>query len=117
MDNQKGIEDAFLKQLQTGDQLNSFLAQLQKRGIEKILEGELDAHLGYDKHSKAPAAIARNGSIKKNVKTSFGESSIQVPRDRDASCRRLAFSQRHKNLRQSIMMSLYSSSFSSCFQF
>ena len=85
MDNQKEIEDAFLKQLQTGDQLNSFLAQLQKRGIEKILEGELDAHLGYDKHSKAPAANARNGSIKKNVKTSFGESSIQVPRDRDAS--------------------------------
>ena len=33
MDNQKEIEDAFLKQLQTGDQLNSFLAQLQKRGI------------------------------------------------------------------------------------
>ena len=41
MDNEQQLTDAFLKQLKTGDQLNSFLAQLQKRGIEKILEGEL----------------------------------------------------------------------------
>lgn len=84
MDNEQ-LTDAFLKQLKTGDQLNSFLAQLQKRGIEKILEGELDAHLGYDKHDKAPSANARNGTSSKQVKTSFGESTIQVPRDRDAS--------------------------------
>lgn len=85
MDNEEQITDAFLKQLRTGDQLNSFLAQLQKRGIEKILEGELDAHLGYDKHSKTSSGNARNGTSSKQVKTSFGESTIQVPRDRDAS--------------------------------
>jgi putative transposase len=85
MDNEQQLTDAFLKQLKTGDQLNSFLAQLQKRGIEKILEGELDAHLGYDKHEKTTSANARNGSSSKQVKTSFGETTIQVPRDREAS--------------------------------
>jgi putative transposase len=39
MDNTEQLTDAFLKQLKTGDELNGFLAQLQKRGLEKILEG------------------------------------------------------------------------------
>lgn len=85
MDNEQQLTDAFLKHLKTGDQLNSFLAQLQKRGIEKILEGELDAHLGYEKHAKTSSGNARNGTTSKQVKTSFGESTIQVPRDREGS--------------------------------
>ena len=85
MDNEQQLTDAFLKQLKTGDQLNSFLAQLQKRGIEKILEGELDAHLGYDKHEKNTSSNARNGTSSKQVKTSFGETTIEVPRDRESS--------------------------------
>jgi len=32
----------------TGDGLNGFLKELQKRGIEKMLEGELDGHLDYE---------------------------------------------------------------------
>lgn len=85
MENEQQLTDAFLKQLKTGEQLNSFLAQLQKRGIEKILEGELDVHLGYDKHQKNTSSNARNGISTKQVKTSFGETTIEVPRDRDAS--------------------------------
>jgi putative transposase len=85
MDKEQMLSDAFLKQFKTGEELNSFLAELQKRGIEKILEGELDAHLGYDKHEKMPESNSRNGYSKKKIKTSYGESQIQVPRDRDAS--------------------------------
>jgi len=85
MEDEQQLTEAFLKQLKTGEQLNSFLAQLQKRGIEKILEGELDAHLGYDKHQKNSSSNARNGVSTKQVKTSFGETTIEVPRDRDAS--------------------------------
>ena len=59
----------FLKQFKTGDELHSFLAKLQKRGIEKMLEGELDAHLGYDKHDKTDGTNARNGFSTKKVKT------------------------------------------------
>ena len=79
------LSDDFLKQFKTGEQLNDFLAQIQKRGIEKILEGELDSHLGYDRHNPNDGSNSRNGYGKKKVKTSYGESEIRVPRDRDAS--------------------------------
>ena len=77
--------DDFLKQFKTGEELTVFLKQLQKRGIEQMLEGELDAHLDYDKHGKSKSSNRRNGFTSKTVKTSFGESEIQVPRDREAS--------------------------------
>lgn len=79
------FDDEFLKQFKTGDELNGFLKELQKRGIEKMLEGELDGHLDYDKHQKSNQSNSRNGFSKKKVRTSFGESEIAVPRDREAS--------------------------------
>jgi len=82
---QDSLTDAFLKQLKTGEELQAFLRDIHKRGLEKILEGELDAHLGYDKHEKTPSINARNGSQKKVIKTEFGETQIEVPRDREAS--------------------------------
>lgn len=55
--------------------------------FEKMLQGELNNHLGYDPHSKEPKEHAnrRNGYGNKTLKTSFGEVNIDVPRDRDAS--------------------------------
>ncbi len=79
------LNDEFLKQFKTGEELNSFLKELQKRGIEKMLEGELDGHLGYDKNQKSSSKNARNGYSEKILRTSMGETTIQVPRDRDAS--------------------------------
>ena len=85
MDSKDLISDEILKQFKTGGELMSFLASIQKRGIEKILEGEMDSHLGYEKHDKAGAPNSRNGFSNKQIKTSFGEHRIQVPRDRDGS--------------------------------
>ncbi len=82
---QDSLTDAFLKQLKTGEELQAFLRDIHKRGLEKILEGELDAHLGYDKHEKTPSINARNGTQKKVIKTEFGETLIEVPRDRESS--------------------------------
>lgn len=79
------MTDEFLKQFKSRDTLNDFLGQLQKRGFEKMLEGELDVHLGYDKHEQSLNSNSRNGYGKKRVKTSYGESEIRIPRDRDAS--------------------------------
>ena len=79
------ISDDFLKQFKSYEELTSFLKQIQKRGIEKMLEGELDGHLDYDKHQTSSGSNARNGYSKKKIKTTFGESEIAVPRDRDAS--------------------------------
>ncbi|MDA7716985.1 IS256 family transposase [bacterium] len=79
------LSDDFLKQFKTGEELSSFLKQIQKRGIEKMLEAELDDHLGYGKHEKSTTSNSRNGYSQKKVRTSLGESQIEVPRDRDAS--------------------------------
>lgn len=79
------FDDEFLKQFKSGEELSSFLKQLQKRGLEKMLEGELDGHLDYDKHQKSGSGNTRNGYTKKKVRSSFGEDTVKVPRDRDGS--------------------------------
>jgi putative transposase len=103
------LSDDFLKQFKTGEDLYSFLGQLQKRGLEKMLEGELDAHLGYEKHEKTTTPNARNGFSKKKIKTSFGESEIQVPRDRDASFNPIIVPKRQNMLDglENVIVSLY----------
>ena len=50
-----------------------------------MLEGELDAHLGYKKHHFNQTKNARNGYSKKSIKTEHGKAEIQVPRDREAT--------------------------------
>ncbi|MBO9658579.1 MAG: transposase [Chitinophagaceae bacterium] len=78
------LSDDFLKQFKTGQQLNDFLGQIQKRVIEKMLEVELDGHLGYNKNELSKSKNA-HGYGQKKIKTQYGESEIQVPHDRDAS--------------------------------
>lgn len=53
--------DEFLKQFKSSDTLNDFLGQLQNRGIEKMLKGELDAQSGYNKHERSSSNNSRNG--------------------------------------------------------
>ncbi|WP_423818644.1 IS256 family transposase [Salinimicrobium sp. TIG7-5_MAKvit] len=79
------FDDEFLKQFKSGEELSSFLKQLQKRGLEKMLEGELDGHLDYDKNQKSGSGNTRNGYSQKKVRSSYGEDTIKVPRDRDGS--------------------------------
>jgi putative transposase len=79
------LSDDFLKQFKSSEELNNFLKQIQKRGIEKMLEGELDGHLGYEKNQKSDNTNFRNGFTEKKIRTALGETNIQVPRDRDAS--------------------------------
>lgn len=47
----------------------------------------MDSHLGYEAndHGYKETNSRRNGYIHKNVKTSYGEIPIDVPRDRDAT--------------------------------
>lgn len=63
------------------------LAQLAKTVIEAGLEGEMDDHLGYDKHDPAgrDGGNSRNGTRAKTLLTEAGPIEIAVPRDRDSS--------------------------------
>ena len=52
--------------------------------MENGLDSELDEHLGYDRYNTKEKATddSRNGYSSKTLRTSFGDTSIQVPRDR-----------------------------------
>jgi len=64
----------------------SMLGELVKAVLERALEGELTAHLGYEHGDRAGRGGGhgnyRNGSIAKTVQTGVGPVPLAVPRDR-----------------------------------
>jgi transposase-like protein len=74
-----------------------------------MLEGELDGHLGYEKNEQSDSKNARNGYGKKKIKTSYGESEIRVPRDRDASFNPMLVPKRESMVEgiEEVIVSLY----------
>lgn len=103
------LTDAFLKQFKSGNELTTFLEDLHKRGVEKILEGELDSHLDYEKHQKRSSTNTRNGYTSKKIKTTLGETTIQVPRDRESSFNPMLIKKRESTAEgiENIIISLY----------
>jgi transposase-like protein len=79
------LKSEFLKQFTSGEELFAFAKELQKRGVEQLLEGELDAHLGFSKNQVSVSTNARNGHTKKQIKSADGEFTIEVPRDREST--------------------------------
>jgi transposase-like protein len=64
----------------------SMLGELVKAVLERALEAELTAHLGYERNDRAGRggdhANYRNGRIAKTVQTGVGPVPLAVPRDR-----------------------------------
>ena len=54
--------------------------------IQHMLETELDATLGYDKHARTDSAKTnyRNGHKRKRLKSTLGEVAIDMPQDRNS---------------------------------
>ncbi len=76
------INEEFLRKFKNREEFDEFFSSLYKRGVETMLEGELEAHLGYKKNKPRPGDNARNGYINKKLKSEHGEVQINVPRDR-----------------------------------
>lgn len=81
----KAILEAY--QPETPQEMQEAIKEIFGPMFEAMLQGEMDSHLGYESNSKTDKTTdnRRNGYISKNVKTSYGEMGIQVPRDRDSS--------------------------------
>lgn len=80
------IPKDFFKQFKNKEEFHSFFNDLFKQGVEEMLQAELDAHLGYEKHSKDGygSGNSRNGSFPKRIKTdSLGDMVLNIPRDRN----------------------------------
>ena len=76
----------FAKEFTTKEDFHSYFESLYKQGIKQLLQGELDAHLGYQKHKIEGnnSGNSRNGSFSKTIKSeTFGDMVLSIPRDRN----------------------------------
>lgn len=78
------LSKEFLSQFKTEADVSRFLKDLHSQVLEQMLQGEMDSHLGYQKHSAegTNTGNSRNGSFPKKIQTEHGESVIHIPRDR-----------------------------------
>jgi len=101
----------FLKQFKDSGELNTFMEELYARAMEQMLEGEMDSHLGYEKHSPEGfnSGNSRNGKTSKTVKTTLGEVELEVPRDRNSSFEPVLIPKRSRKVEaiEDIIISLY----------
>lgn len=66
---------------------NGLVQRLVKDALENILEAEMDEHLGRDKYQRQSDIEPgernyRNGYSQKNLRSSFGDVDLDIPRDR-----------------------------------
>ena len=75
------LSKEFLSQFKTEADVSKFLKQLHAQVLEKMLEGEMDAHLGYEKNSVTGnnSGNSRNGSYPKKIQTEHGKASSLYP--------------------------------------
>jgi transposase-like protein len=85
----KAIAQAIINQYQprNAEEMQDALKDIFGPMFEAMLQGEMDSHLGYEAndHSYKDTENRRNGYIHKNVKTTYGDIEVDVPRDRDAT--------------------------------
>lgn len=85
----RAIAQAIIDQYQptNAEEMQDALKDIFGPMFEAILQGEMDSHLGYESndHGYKETSNRRNGYIHKNVKTTYGNIDVDVPRDRDAS--------------------------------
>lgn len=75
----KSINDFFGKE--------GIFARLFAGTLEQMLEAELTAHLGYPRHAAEGrnSGTSRNGKRPRSIRTSSGDTTIQMPRDRNST--------------------------------
>ena len=75
------------KDCETVEDIHEALKGLFKETLQQVFEAEIEEHLGYEKHSVQGnnSGNSRNGYSKKTVKSQFGNSSVDVPRDRNGT--------------------------------
>lgn len=72
--------------LKTREDINKFMKELVGELMQKMLDKEFDEHMNYEKGKHSKNSNSRNGlSSTKEVKTNYGNISIDMPRDRESS--------------------------------
>jgi len=74
-------------QPETVSEMQEALKEIFGPMFEAMLQGEMCAHLGYERNERGEKQTAnrRNGYSRKTLKTTAGEVEVEVPRDREGS--------------------------------
>ncbi len=108
------ILDELIGDAKTADEIfgkDGLVKALSKRLVERMLESELDHHLGYAKHAKEGdnSGNSRNGTSTKKVLLENGKIDITVPRDRNSEFNPQLIEKRKARLSgiEDVILSLY----------
>lgn len=84
--------------IQSAEDIQDALKDLLGGTIESMLAAELDNHLGYDEYERSDSSNARNGKKQKQIRSKYGEMTIDVPQDRKSSFEPKVVKKRQKDI-------------------
>jgi len=97
--------------IHTLEDVEDIISDMEKMIIEEMLQGEMDAHLGYPKYDyeNKDTDNSRNGYSSKEVRGKVGSFRIDVPRDRKSEFEPQIVNKRQKDISkiEDIVLALY----------
>lgn len=87
--------------IESAEDIQNALKDLLGGTIKEMMEVEMDDHLGYSRSERidrSEQSDYRNGTKKKQVNTSYGSMTIDVPQDRDSSFEPQIVKKRQKDI-------------------
>lgn len=96
----KNIIAALLQEydIQSAEDIQDALKDLLGGTIKEMLEVEMDDHLGYDPYERSENQNSRNGYKQKQIRSKYGEATINVPQDRESSFEPKVVKKRQKDI-------------------
>ena len=87
--------------IETAEDIQNALKDLLGGTIKEMMEAEMDEHLGYEKSERIDRSEQtdyRNGTKRKQVNTSYGSMTIDVPQDRNSTFEPQIVKKRQKDI-------------------
>ena len=87
--------------IETAEDIQDALKDLLGGTIKEMMEAEMDDHLGYGKSERierSEQSDYRNGTKQKQVNTSYGSMTIDVPQDRNSTFEPKVVKKRQKDI-------------------
>ena len=87
--------------IETAEDIQDALKDLLGGTIKEMMEAEMDDHLGYEKSERVDRSEVsnyRNGTKKKQVNSSYGSMTIDVPQDRESTYEPQVVKKRQKDI-------------------
>lgn len=84
--------------IETAEDIQDALKDLLGGTIKEMMEAEMDDHLGYEKSERFDSDDYRNGYKQKQVNSSYGSITIDVPQDRKSTFEPQVVKKRQKDI-------------------